>query len=206
LEESFFPCKNSLELLKWIEMDTQELLETIRKMESPLKRQLLIVALVTRLLEKIGKRPPVIIGGCALSYYSREVYFTSDIDLAYADREALDMVLKSIGFEKKERYWVHGGLKMAIEAPASVLAGEDAPIEVVELGEGLQCSIIGIEDLIIDRLNACKHWKSEIDCEMVELLIIKYMNDLDWTYLEKRAILPVNDTLSEILELKKVGS
>ena len=193
-------------MLKWIEMDTQELLETIRKMESPLKRQLLIVALVTRLLEKIGKRPPVIIGGCALSYYSREVYFTSDIDLAYADREALDMVLKSIGFEKKERYWVHGGLKMAIEAPASVLAGEDAPIEVVELGEGLQCSIIGIEDLIIDRLNACTHWKSEIDCEMVELLIIKYMNDLDWTYLEKRAILPVNDTLSEILELKKVGS
>jgi hypothetical protein len=207
LEESFFPCKNLLELLKWIEMDTQELLETIRKMESPLKRQLLIVALVTRLLEKIGKRPPVIIGGCALSYYSREVYFTSDIDLAYADREALDMVLKSIGFEKKERYWVHEGLKTAIEVPASILAGEDAPIEVVELGEGLQCSILGIEDLVIDRLNACKHWKSEIDCEMVELLIRRYMKDLDWSYLEKKAILPVNDTLSEIFELKKkVGS
>jgi hypothetical protein len=207
LEDSFFPCKNLMELLKCIEMDTQELLETIRKMESPLKRQLLIVALVTRLLEKIGKRPPVIIGGCALSYYSREVYFTSDIDLAYADREALDMVLKSIGFEKKERYWVHEGLKTAIEVPASILAGEDAPIEVVELGEGLQCSIVGIEDLVIDRLNACKHWKSEIDCEMVELLIRRYMKDLDWSYLEKKAILPVNDTLSEIFELKKkVGS
>ena len=207
MEDSFFPCKNLMELLKCIEMDTQELLETIRKMESPLKRQLLIVALVTRLLEKIGKRPPVIIGGCALSYYSREVYFTSDIDLAYADREALDMVLKSIGFEKKERYWVHEGLKTAIEVPASILAGEDAPIEVVELGEGLQCSIVGIEDLVIDRLNACKHWKSEIDCEMVELLIRRYMKDLDWSYLEKKAILPVNDTLSEIFELKKkVGS
>ena len=207
MEGSFFPCKNLMELLKCIEMDTQELLETIRKMESPLKRQLLIVALVTRLLEKIGKRPPVIIGGCALSYYSREVYFTSDIDLAYADREALDMVLKSIGFEKKERYWVHEGLKTAIEVPASILAGEDAPIEVVELGEGLQCSIVGIEDLVIDRLNACKHWKSEIDCEMVELLIRRYMKDLDWSYLEKKAILPVNDTLSEIFELKKkVGS
>jgi len=65
-----------MELLKWIEMDTQELLETIQKMESPLKRQLLVVALVTRLLEKKGKPPPVIIGGCALSYYSREVYFS----------------------------------------------------------------------------------------------------------------------------------
>ncbi|MCX8118799.1 MAG: hypothetical protein N3G78_12850 [Desulfobacterota bacterium] len=48
----------------------------------------------------------MIIGGCALSYYSREVYFTADIDLAYADREALDRVLKRVGFEKRGRYWV----------------------------------------------------------------------------------------------------
>jgi hypothetical protein len=193
-------------LLKYIEMETQEIMEIIQKTESPLKRQLLMVALLTRLLEMMNKRTPVIIGGCALSYYSREVYFTSDIDLAYADREALDTALKSIGFEKEGRYWVHEGLKVVVEAPASALPGQDSPLEVVELGEGLQCSIIGIEDLVIDRLNACKHWKSEIDGEMVELLIRRYRNDLDWSYLEKKAILPENDTLSEILELKtKVG-
>lgn len=44
--------------------------------------------------------------------------------------------------------------------------------------------IIGVEDLIIDRLNACKHWKSEIDCEMTELLVLRYRKELDWTYLE----------------------
>jgi hypothetical protein len=187
-------------------METQEILEIIQKTESPLKKQLLMVALLTRLLEMMNKRAPVIIGGCALSYYSREVYFTSDIDLAYADREALHTALKSIGFEKEGRYWVHKGLKVVIEAPASSLPGQDSPIEVIELGEGLQCSIIGIEDLVIDRLNAYKHWKSEIDGEMVELLIRRYRNDLDWSYLEKKAILPENDTLSEILELKtKVG-
>ena len=193
-------------MLKYIEMETQEIMEIIQKTESPLKRQLLMVALLTRLLEMMNKRTPVIIGGCALSYYSREVYFTSDIDLAYADREALDTALKSIGFEKEGRYWVHEGLKMVIEAPASSLPEQDSPIEVIELGEDLQCSIIGIEDLVIDRLNAYKHWKSEIDGEMVELLIRRYRNDLDWSYLEKKAILPENDTLSEILELKtKVG-
>ena len=193
-------------MLKYIEMETQEIMEIIQKTESPLKRQLLMVALLTRLLEMMNKRTPIIIGGCALSYYSREVYFTSDIDLAYADREALDTALKSIGFEKEGRYWVHEGLKVVVEAPASALPGQDSPLEVVELGEGLQCSIIGIEDLVIDRLNACKHWKSEIDGEMVELLIRRYRNDLDWSYLEKKAILPENDTLSEILELKtKVG-
>jgi len=144
-------------------MKTQEILKIIRKTESPLRRQLLIVALLTKLLKKMGKSAPVIIGGCALSYYSREVYFTSDIDLAYADREALDTVLKGIGFDKKGRYWVHEELKLAVEAPASSLPEEDSPVEVVELGEDLQCSIIGIEDLVIDRLNAYKHWKSEID-------------------------------------------
>jgi len=187
-------------------METQEILKIIRKTESPLRRQLLIVALLTKLLKKMNKPAPVIIGGCALSYYSREVYFTSDIDLAYADREALDKVLKNIGFEKKGRYWVHEELKLAVEAPASSLPGEDAPVEVVELGEDLQCSVIGIEDLVIDRLNAYKHWKSEIDGEMVELLLRRYRNDVDWSYLEKKALLPENDTSSEILELKnKVG-
>jgi hypothetical protein len=184
-------------------MNTSKIVEIIKNTESPLKRQLLMVGLITRLLQEQGKKAPVVIGGCALSYYSREVYFTTDIDLAYAEREALDRVLKSVGFQQKGRYWVHEGLKMAIEASASKLAGEGAPVEIVEVGEGLQCTIIGIEDLIIDRLNACKHWKSEIDCEMVELLVNRYYSDLDWPYLEKKAAKPENDISSELQEIKK---
>jgi len=197
------PCKKLIELLKYSEMEIQEILQIIQKTESPLKKQLLMVALLTRLLKTMNQPAPVIIGGCALSYYSREVYFTSDIDLAYANREALDSALKSIGFKKEGRYWVHEGLKLAVEAPTSSLPGEESPVEVVELGEELQCSVIGIEDLVVDRLNAFKHWKSEIDGEMVELLIRRYRDDLDWSYLEKKTKLPENDTLPEFLELKK---
>jgi hypothetical protein len=61
-------------------MEREQILNIIKSTESPLKRQLLMVALVTRLLEEKGKGSPIIIGGCALSYYSREVYFTADID------------------------------------------------------------------------------------------------------------------------------
>ena len=50
-------------------MNTNEILEKIRQMESPLKRQLLMVALITNLLEQKGKNAPIVIGGCALSYY-----------------------------------------------------------------------------------------------------------------------------------------
>lgn len=184
-------------------METGEILEQIKKTSSPLKRQLLLTALVTRLLEEKGKPAPVLIGGCALSYYSREVYFTADIDIAYADTQALDDVLRELNFIRQGRYWTNEALNVALEAPAGVLSGEEAPLEVVEFEGGLRCQIIGVEDLIIDRLNACKHWKSESDGEMAELLLKKYFNELNWEYLEKKALLPENNTKNELSELKK---
>jgi len=183
-------------------MNKEEIIGLIRQTESPMKRQLLTVALISYLLQKKGKEVPIVIGGLALSYYTREVYFTADIDLAYSDRDSLDEVLTEMDFEKKGRYWVNEDLKIAIELPVGVLAEEDAPLEIVELGPELQCKIIGIEDLIIDRLNACKHWKSEIDCEMAELLVVRYLKELDWDYLEKKARKPENDLIQELDELK----
>ncbi len=38
---------------------------------------------------------------------------------------------------------------------------------------------------------------------MVELLIKRYIREMDWSYLEKKAIMPENNILSELLELKK---
>ena len=184
-------------------MNIKDILARIAATEAPLARQLLMTGLITRLLEDRGKPAPVLIGGLALSYYTREVYFTADIDLAYSDRDALDTVLQELGFERKGRYWVHAGMDMAVEVPTSGLAGEDALRETVELEGGLSCVIIGLEDLIIDRLNACKHWKSEVDCEMTELLIARYGKEVDWVYLEKKAALPANDTLAELRSVKK---
>jgi len=48
-------------------MKTAQILDRIKSTESPLKKQLLTVALITKLLEEMGKSPPVIIRGCALS-------------------------------------------------------------------------------------------------------------------------------------------
>ncbi len=183
-------------------MNIKDILDKIGATEAPLARQLLMTGLITRRLEQKGNPAPVLIGGLALSYYTREVYFTADIDLAYADREALGDVLQELGFSKAGRYWVHRGLDIAVEAPASGLPGEEAPREMVELDEGLSCVIIGLEDLIIDRLNACKHWNAEVDCEMTELLIARYGKELDWDYLEKKAARPENGTLAELRAFK----
>jgi len=184
-------------------MNIKDILDKIGALEAPLARQLLMAGLITKVLEQRGKPAPVLIGGLALSYYTRDVYFTADIDLAYADRDALAEVLQELGFETSGRYWFHRGLDIAIEAPASGLPGEDAPQETVELDQGLFCVVIGIEDLIIDRMNACKHWKSEVDCEMTELLIARYGKELDWAYLENKAGRPENDTLAGLREIRE---
>jgi hypothetical protein len=42
------------------------------------------------------------------------------------------------------------------------------------------------------------HWKSKIDCEMAELLVMRYLKELDWVYIEKRARKPVNDIITEL--------
>lgn len=184
-------------------MNKAEIIKKIKNTEAPLKKQLMMAALITNLLEQKGKGAPIVIGGCALSYYTREVYFTADIDFAYADRNALNSVLNEIDFRQEGRYWINADLKIAVEAPASTLSGEDSPVETVEIEDNFYCKIIGIEDLIIDRLNSCKYWKSEIDCEMVELLIKKYLKELDWTYLEKKAGIADNNVLEELRELRK---
>jgi hypothetical protein len=183
-------------------MEIEAVLEKIRRTESPLKRQLLVVGLISKLLEERGKPAPVLIGGGALSYYTREAYFTANIDLAYADREALDGVLGELGFSKRGRYWLNGDLDIPIEVPVGVLSGESAPVEIAELESGLTCTVLGVEDLIVDRLSFCKHWKYQIDCEMAELLVRRYAADIDWVYLEGRAAGPENDTGAELAALK----
>jgi hypothetical protein len=125
-------------------MKKDEALELIKNTKSPLKRQLLTVAIISKRLKEMGKDIPVIIGGCALAYYSREVYFTADIDLAFSDREALNNVLYEYGFKKSGRYWISEDLDIVVKAPASVLVGEDAPVETVEMDGDLQCVIIGL--------------------------------------------------------------
>jgi len=183
-------------------MNKEEIIEIIKKTESPLKRQLLLVALISYQLRLKGKEIPIVIGGLALSYYTREVYFTADIDLAYSDGESLGEVLKELSFKKKGKYWVNEGLKAAVEVPVEVLADEEAPIETVELGPDLYCKIIGIEDLIIDRIKAYKDLNSETDGEMAELLIMRYFDEIDWEYVELKAAHPEIDVGEVLSELK----
>ncbi len=47
--------------------------------------------------------------------------------------------------------------------------------------------VVGIEDLIIDRLSASKFWKSQRDSEQAKALFRGFRDQIDLQYLEERA-------------------
>ncbi|HLV09030.1 MAG TPA: hypothetical protein VKY40_02365, partial [Halanaerobiales bacterium] len=75
---------------------------------------------------------------------------------------------------------------LAIEVPSGPLAGSWDKVTEVAI-EGLEAYIIGIEDIIVDRLNRYKYWKEFDDEEWIIGMIFINYDDIDWDYLYMKA-------------------
>jgi hypothetical protein len=90
------------------------------------------------------------------------------------------------GFKSSGKSWFNEQIGLSVEIPDSYLAGDKDKLTVIKI-EGLKVYVIGIEDLIIDRINACVHWKSQTDCDQAQHMIRYYRDRLDIGYLENKA-------------------
>lgn len=162
-----------------------ELLEKLKGMPDNWQKRLFFVGILTKTLETEGVRP-IVVGGHAVEFYTLGGYATGDIDIAIVDSRALDKILTDWGFKKEGRHWYSEEIDIAIEAPASTLAGDEKRLTEVEV-EGLTIYIIGVEDIIIDRLNALVHWRSFRDGEWAEEILALHFDKIDIEYLKERA-------------------
>lgn len=174
--------------------------------KSNFEKMIEVTAILTKLLEN-DRIKPIIVGGFAVEIYTRSEYSTVDIDLVLTRRDLADAVLKKLGFQREGRHWYHEQLMVAVEIPNDVL--EDADVDkVVELslGEGKRVYVIGIEDIILDRLRACVHWQSSSDCEWGRRLFLLHFSRLDMDYMKKTAKTDLTlDRLNEwIVEQQKL--
>jgi predicted nucleotidyltransferase len=159
----------------------------LQKIAEPFVRRLYFVGILTKYLATRGVRP-IIVGGNAVEFYTLGAYATGDIDLICSDRKALGDLLQVWGFRREGRTWFDPDLDLYLEAPSEVLAPEEDPGRVTEADvRGLTVRVVGIEDLIIDRLNAYVYWKSAHDGVWAQRLMIRHADSIDWTYLRKRA-------------------
>jgi len=150
-----------------------------------LERRLAFVALLSHGAEALGYSAPVIVGGHAVEFWTAGDYPTVDIDLAGAS-EPINEILSRWGFRRQGRHWFDEALGIVVEVPAAALANAQRERVVsVDMG-GIRAHVLGVEDLIIDRLNACVHWKDDESC-LWAVSLLRVARDLDADYLRDRA-------------------
>jgi excisionase family DNA binding protein len=182
------------------EIKINQLLRSVKETSDPLQKRLLFIGVLTKTLEK-EKIKPIIVGGHAVEFYTVGGYSTRDIDIVFSDQKLLNKKLLALGFKKENRHWYNQKLDIAIESPASGLSEEEYErITIVNI-QGLTVQIIGIEDIIIDRLNAYVHWKSIDDGYWARELLLMYEKEIDKKYLEKRC--KEEGTIAALKKLKR---
>ena len=161
-------------------------IDSLLNESDPQRRRLIALGLLTALLEPHDIEP-ILVGGGAVELYTAGGYTTGDTDLALPSDPSVDAAFTVLGFRKEGRFWIREDLDLLFEAPAPAgLPGEDAPRTVLDV-DGLRVVVIGIEDLILDRLRAWIHWKSDEDGRWTRRLVALYADRLDWAYLANRA-------------------
>ncbi len=150
-----------------------------------MRRRLVALGALTALLAKDGIEP-ILVGGCALEVYTDGGYTTGDVDLALGSGPEVDNAYTCLGFEKHGRFWIREELELVFESPAPPgLPGETAPRTILDV-DGLRVVVLGVEDLLLDRLRAWVHWKGDEDGRWASRLVAIYAGDLDWAYLRER--------------------
>lgn len=162
-----------------------DLLSGAKSIERGFERTTYVMSLITPMLEKEGVQC-VVVGGSAVEFYTRDWYATGDIDLAInrSKRDVIDKVMDKFGFKKEGRMWVREDLNLYIETPGDV---RDIDLErtiQVETDAGYVL-MIGLEDIILDRILAAGHWNSESDKEQAIRIATIYNDEIDWNYIKK---------------------
>jgi hypothetical protein len=160
-------------------------LQKVASIDNFIKKKLYFMGLLTREAEEKNLYP-IVVGGSAVDFYTGGVYPSYDFDII-SDRKIIGEILeKKFGFKPLGRHWINEQIGISVEVPDNHLAGDRERSKTMKIA-GLRIFVIGIEDLIIDRLNACVHWKSQTDCDQAQFLVRYYMARLDLRYLEDKA-------------------
>lgn len=141
-----------------------------------------IGAVIAEALRSRGQ-DPILVGGAAVEFFTRGGYSTEDLDFVTEGGVEVTDVMQSLGFEKIGKDFVDRKRGLYIEFPSGTIAAGEKFYEIDV--DGVPLRIISCEDLVVDRLNAFKFWKSALDG--INALLLLEMNSVDEKRLVDRA-------------------
>lgn len=137
----------------------------------------------------------VIVGGSAVEFYTAASYMTKDIDFIAKDDFQIAKIMTSLGFSIGEGYtWFHPDTSVVVEFPKPPLLGDISRVTEVKTEYGV-AEIIGVEDIILDRLKGREFWQD--NNEIPEMMIYSHYESIDFVYLRKQA---EYELVSDVLE------
>lgn len=163
---------------------TKALVSQLRKEPNELKKKLLLLGYVTDRLEKKSESV-YLVGGQAVETYTAGQFTTGDVDIATTDRKATEELLARMGFKRAGIVWINEALGVAVHIVGQFPTRSEK-VRAFEVGP-YTVRVVGVEDLIVDRLAAAKHWKSPRDMEQARALYDGFRKQIDTEYLRKRA-------------------
>ena len=163
---------------------TRRLVSQLKKEPNELKKKLLLLGYITNRLERKSESV-YLVGGQAVETYTAGQFTTGDIDITTTDRDATEEVLKQIGFKQQGMVWLNEPVGLAVHIVDSYPKRTEKA-RTFQIGSYM-VKVVGIEDLIIDRLSASKFWKSQRDSEQAKALFRGFRDQIDLQYLEERA-------------------
>ena len=159
-----------------------------------------VVAEISSFFEERGLGRIVVVGGFAVEVYSGSAYRTGDVDIIVEGD--VDLLRRALGLieEWRGRAWVYRGLRYAIDIVSTRYDKPREPI-VLEVG-GKHVYVEPPEESVIESLNACVYWGSDLDCEKAAMVMAAQWDEIDWKYLEDRC--REEGVYERFLEVKRV--
>ncbi|MBF0561956.1 MAG: hypothetical protein HQL37_08010 [Alphaproteobacteria bacterium] len=145
-------------------IDSATMRQLLLAERDPATRHLLLVGWVRSWVEAMGCAPPFVVGGMVVELWTSGGYMTRDIDIK-GTRGAIDSALDALGFPPSRQGsslrgapdldlwvdWRGEGVNSSIENQALMID--------VKTPYGLVVRIVGVEDIVADRLAASVFWK-----------------------------------------------
>ena len=119
------------------------------------------VAAWVQSLFSIDDAVPTLVGGGAVELYTGGAYRTGDLNFVGVVTAAVAKRMGEAGFERRGRHWIHERHRLFLEFPDDALDRANV-VATIRVGT-TSVVVIGLEELIVDRLAAWQFWRSEID-------------------------------------------
>lgn len=135
-------------------------------------------------LSSVMSRPPIVVGGTAEEFWTRDEYRPTDLDLIPDPTPDDRAAFEQLGLKREGRFWLHDDIP--VEFPY------DETFEVRRTFEkkiaGVVVSVIGVDDLYVDRLVQTTSTENPRDVQFASALAVAATNyeTLDWKYIDER--------------------